>query len=407
MRLAPRIGPGLAGRRYHRAGARKELANVPLSSWKPGGAPPSPHSEPGTLGPRRAHGPPVGPFTGNAQHIYADAVWRHVPAGTELEAALKKQPLSRAGIRFNPWSLVLELLDDPRLEYTAGGGGGGGGAKALLAAIVRLGWSAPRDVLNTRANLARYLMNRGVFGARAQAQGGGHSALTAAQAMALSQMQWPRQIAERYAARLSVPAAAALRGADSAQAGEWRRTWLAVSVGMLELRTAFVLRRVLFNVRMTPAEQTALVMRGALEHAPGLALNAILAWRGNLAHILAPRERLALDAACFGSAEAARRTVAQAWQLYDWLVHACPHRPAHAPTMVPKYFSPGLAPRDPAVKCAWTTPAASLYRVLCKFDAWDEAARAHSALPDGTDRRLLERYAALLQARRQHSGAAA
>ncbi|KAJ1726500.1 hypothetical protein LPJ61_005146 [Coemansia biformis] len=215
-------------------------------------------------------------------------------------------------------------------------------------------------------------------------------------------MQWPRHIAQRYERLLSVPAV--LRTPDGARAAAWNRTWLAVNVGMLELRAAYVKRRVLFSNRMSRRQQTALVIRGAFEHAPGLVLNAVMAWRGSVGEILTPHAAHGIRDRYFANAETVRRAVGQAWQLYDWLVHCSPHRTGPAPTMASIPF----AARHAANQHAEDTPAAALYAALCRFDSWDEAARERSSLCRGTgapglqasDRRLLDRHTRLQSALR-------
>ncbi|KAJ2705629.1 hypothetical protein H4R19_005104, partial [Coemansia spiralis] len=220
-RLGARACRGLA--------ASKELANAPKAAWRPGRVP---AEEP------RCRSPPwVGPLAGDSQGAYLREDRRRVPLGTDLHSALTQQPLSRRGIPFNPWSLLLEVLDDPRIEYTPTPGS----QHALLAVVPRLGWVTPYNVLAQRALLADHLLQAGVVAMRPQSHpgdgdGAGAVVLGPAQAMALGQMQWPRHIAQRYERLLSVPAV--LQAADRTRAAEWQRAWMAASACLDELRAA-------------------------------------------------------------------------------------------------------------------------------------------------------------------------
>ncbi|KAJ2771521.1 hypothetical protein IWQ57_002176 [Coemansia nantahalensis] len=352
VRLGARACRGVA--------AGKELANTPKASWRPGRAPPE---EPRPRRPRLC----LGPLAGDGLGAYRCGHWRRVPLGTDLHTALGEQPLSRHGIPFNPWSLLLEVLDDPRLVCSPTPAG----QTALLAAVPQLGWVTPYNVLTQRALLADHLLQTGAVAVRPghsdAGAGPGDAVLGPAQAMALAQMQWPRHIAQHYERLLSVPAV--LRAADDARAAEWRRAWQATGGAMAELRAAYVKRRVLFNTRMSRRQQTALVVRHALEPAPGLVLNALLAWRGDVADVLSPHAAQVVCDTHFATAAALRRAVGQAWQLYDWLIRCCrPHRTGAAPTMAAISF----AARHAAHQHAAATPAAALYAALCASGCHDE-----------------------------------
>ncbi|KAJ2002846.1 hypothetical protein GGI04_003182 [Coemansia thaxteri] len=285
--------------------------------------------------------------------------------------------LSRSGIAFNPWTLLLELLDDPRLTYNAGS------ANKMLVAIGHLGWTSPGNLSQQRPLMARYLLRAGCFSVREQfsselpdgvipeleAAGLGGADLTSAQLMQLCQMQWPRFIAQKY--EHCTPSALASDTNKHDDHLMWRRRWLSANLAILGLRAAYIKRRVLFNSRMDKCAQSRYLIRYTIEHSPGLALNTLLGWGGDYSKLLNPFYSKWLCSAYFGNHSAAKDAVLQAWQMYSHLIHHNPHM--NPPTHFSSSTGGTIRPKSQA---AASSPSAILFRALSAFDNWEEATRS-------------------------------
>ncbi|KAJ1797550.1 hypothetical protein LPJ75_007021, partial [Coemansia sp. RSA 2598] len=252
--------------------------------------------------------------------------------------AFQNTPQIKRAARFNPWSLVLELLDDPRLVFNEKR------RNRLLNSVSQLGWINQQNVLAQRPLFAHHLLRNRCFepdpeylsallrrAATADAEGeakadmGCFVQLSPAQSISLHQIQWPRYIADKYEALASISANRKQR--DSA---EWDRIWLCTNACMEELRTAYVKNRAVFNQRMGVEEQLQRLIRGSFDHAPGLVLNAILSWNDDQYVVLNPYTKQRLLSIYFSNRETAKNVVVQAWQMYDWLIYGNPNFAAPA-----------------------------------------------------------------------------
>ncbi|KAJ2809986.1 hypothetical protein FBU31_008088, partial [Coemansia sp. 'formosensis'] len=257
--------------RHSRRLSGKELASIPEVSWR-AGRKKSPGDREPSLNAKCQSKPSAGdaerPFLhtgllyGNSHAVYsartrgAFDVPRFVPFDSKMYAAFTDTKPSRSSA-FNPWSLLLEMLDDPRLAYDASN------ARKVIVAIGHLGWITPENVPQQRPLLARYLLRAGCFVPHKQyssdlpegvmpkpdAASLGGEDLTPAQLMQLCQMQWPQFIAKEYEHLL--PSAADKRAGHL----PWCRSWLSANLSILGLRAAYVKRRVLFNSRMDKSAQ--------------------------------------------------------------------------------------------------------------------------------------------------------
>ncbi|KAJ2614713.1 hypothetical protein H4S08_001592 [Coemansia sp. RSA 1365] len=396
--LANKCQRGFIHSRY----AYKELASVPEAAWKAGqrrrsGLP----GESTNLDKQNNESAPEhrtcrneGPFRGNSQAVYCDhnsqsdgCLPHIVPPNSELHTAYITQPLSRSGIRFNPWSLVLEVLDDPRLLCTLDSDN----KRRLLLAIGRLGWVTPDNILAQRSLFVRHLLQTQCFARRPDSrQDCADYKISSAQLMSLSQMQWPRYIADKYERLVSVPSIEHL--GHSELLVKWCHAWLATSICMLELRAAYTKRRVLFNSRMDTRTQTKHLIRSAFEHAPGLALNAIMCWRGNFKDILNPHFENRLYDRYFTDTSTFKSVIIQAWQLYDRLIHNNPCQPTPEFMRTPS----SLSLHSVARLVAHNPPSLLLFRALCAFDNSREATQALSQLHQEynvkVDKSIVERF---------------
>ncbi|KAJ2076694.1 hypothetical protein H4R24_005557 [Coemansia sp. RSA 988] len=375
----------------------KELASVPEAAWKAGRRQRSGplgvsiNSDESATGHRTCRN--EGPFCGNSQAVYSDNNhsdgWlpNIVPPNSELRTAYITQPLSRSGIKFNPWSLVLEMLDDPRLVCVLDLES----KRRLLLAIGRLGWVTPDNVLAQRSLFARHLLKTKCFARRPVTdQDCADYKVSSTQLMLLSQMQWPRYITDKYERLVSVPAIEQLGYSESLV--KWCRAWLATNICMLELRAAYTKRRVLFNSRMDARTQTKHLIRSSFEHSPGLTLNVIMCWRGNFKEILNPYFESRLYDRYFTDTNTFRSVIIQAWQLYDRLLHnnPCQATPEFmkTPSSLPLHSITRLVAHNP--------PSLLLFRALCAFDNFREATQALSQLHQEynvkVDKSIVERY---------------
>ncbi|KAJ2206052.1 hypothetical protein EV180_007168, partial [Coemansia sp. RSA 518] len=122
-----------------------------------------------------------------------------------MHTALIEQPVSRRGVLFNPWTLLLELLDDPRVIYNGGSEAG----RILLSAIMWMGYVTPSNIDTKRTELARAIMDTQCIGfdplLSTKYECSDNVELRPAQLMQLCQIQWPRFIAEKYRNLKSVP----------------------------------------------------------------------------------------------------------------------------------------------------------------------------------------------------------
>ncbi|KAJ2409557.1 hypothetical protein J3F80_001217 [Coemansia sp. RSA 2526] len=230
-----------------------------------------------------------------------ESSWKSGLAGSDMHTALIEQPVSRRGVLFNPWTLLLELLDDPRVVYNGGSEAG----RILLSAIMWMGY----------------------------------------------------------------------------------------------LEKSVVRSRALFNCRFDLAAQSRLSIREGVEHAPGIVMNTILGWTGDLSHIISPAIEERICTQYFANIDTLRSTVADAWQLYDWLIHNNPHR--ETPLVLKRHFS--LYKSRLATQMAENSSLSLMYRGLCAFDNLKEAQESLYRLnnvainsPNSTgvrelDRKLVER----------------
>ncbi|KAJ2489806.1 hypothetical protein GGI11_009240, partial [Coemansia sp. RSA 2049] len=118
-------------------------------------------------------------------------------------------PLSRQNVRFNPWSLFLELFDDPRIMLNTDNDFVSRG-RALLAAVVYLGQVTPANVLAQRPLFKHYALKSKIVVPYRQYGNENHRdamdrnvSLTPSQLAALGQLQFPRFIANKYARQVS------------------------------------------------------------------------------------------------------------------------------------------------------------------------------------------------------------
>ncbi|KAJ2860406.1 hypothetical protein GGH94_005544 [Coemansia aciculifera] len=375
---------------HRRCLSGKELASIPEVSWRAGRKKSPSDCEPGLAniecqGKPQAEGV-VRPFLhtgllyGNSHAVYsartrgAFDVPRFVPFDSDMYTAFTDMKLSRSGIAFNPWSLLLEMLDDPRLAYNASN------ARKVIVAIGHLGWITPENVLQQRPLLARYLLRAGCFVPHKQyssdlptgvmpkldAANLGGMDLTPAQLMQLCQMQWPRFIAKEYEHILPSAIAADRQHADYLP---WCRGWLSTNLSILRLRAAYVKRRVLFNSRMDKCTQSRFLIRDSFEHSPGLVLNTIMSWGGDFSKILNPYTVAGLCSTYFGDYAKIKEAVIQAWQLYEWLIHHNPHMKPPARLDANVQRCDGRLSKQ----LVDSLPSVLLYKALVTFDNWEEA----------------------------------
>ncbi|KAJ2907435.1 hypothetical protein GGI21_003890, partial [Coemansia aciculifera] len=329
----PNFGICQHGRRY----SDKELASIPEVSWRAGREKKLRYdSGLGLVGPEcqrkaeaeRVNGPPLhtGPLYGNSHAVYsartrsAFDVPRFVPFDSEMHTALVDMKPTRNGIPFNPWSLLLEMLDDPRLLYNSDS------ARRIIVAIGHLGWIRPDNVQQQRPLLSRYLLRAGCFVPHTRystalpegvmpeldASKSGGVDLTPAQLLQLCQMQWPRFIAQKYERILP---SAIVADKQHGRYVSWNRSWLSTNLTILRLQEAYVKRRVLFNNRMDKCAQSQFLIRDSYEHSPGLVLNTIMSWGGDFSKVLNPYTVSGLCSVYFGDHAKTKEVVVQAWQL--------------------------------------------------------------------------------------------
>ncbi|KAJ2866628.1 hypothetical protein GGI22_001242 [Coemansia erecta] len=266
-------------------------------------------------------------------------------------------PLSRQNMRFNPWGLLLEALDDPRTALNIDNDATSRG-KALLATVVRLGKVTLDNILMQRPLLARYVQRSKLFTLAPQSNATDDDILlTPSQHVALSQIQFPRFISEKYAKQIS---AATLQEEDcssEARRAQWDRSWLSANLAILELQATFLKHRVLFGERLVMAQQSRLLISSAFEHAPGLVLNVLMSWNDDYKKILTPYMIHRLCTKYFSDPDTIREAIVQAWQMYDWLAYHGGH-PLHM--------------KAPAAGDTYAV-SVKLFRALEGFDNWAEA----------------------------------
>ncbi|KAJ1808483.1 hypothetical protein LPJ77_002307 [Coemansia sp. RSA 2523] len=320
-----------------------------------------------------------------------------IPRNSGMHTALIEQPVSRRGVLFNPWTLLLELLDDPRVVYNGGSEAG----RILLSAIMWMGYVTPSNIDTKRTELARAIMDTQCIGfdplLSTQYECSDNVELRPAQLMQLCQIQWPRFIAEKYRNLKSVPLVIS-RG-DQRMVNAWDRAWAATNLCAAQLEKSVVRSRALFNCRFDLAAQSRLSIREGVEHAPGIVMNTILGWTGDLSHIISPAIEERICTQYFANIDTLRSTVAAAWQLYDWLIHNNPHR--ETPLVLKRHFS--LYKSRLATQMAENSSLSLMYRGLCAFDNLKEAQESLYRLnnvainsPNSTgvrelDRKLVER----------------
>ncbi|KAJ2235807.1 hypothetical protein H4R99_002932 [Coemansia sp. RSA 1722] len=323
-----------------------------------------------------------------------------VPMDSEIYMAFQTIPRIQQTARFNPWSLILELLDDPRLLFNEKR------RNRLLSAVSQLGWINTQNVLAQRPLFAYHLLKNRCFtlapkyssmqtnpetevdteNERSQI-----AQLSPAQSITLHQIQWPHYIANKYEALASLSASKNRR--DSA---EWDRIWLCTNTCMEELRTAYIKNRVVFNLRTSVEEQLQRLIRGSFDHAPGLVLNAIMSWNDDQYAILNPYVKQRLLSIYFANRETTKQTVVQAWQMYDWLLYSNS-----------KFVMPAACIDYKGKLDSRSLTRSLLYRSLNSFDNWDEATHSLERLscrwdskseqhPEtqqtASDRKLVDKY---------------
>ncbi|KAJ1892851.1 hypothetical protein LPJ81_005477 [Coemansia sp. IMI 209127] len=251
-----------------------------------------------------------------------------------------------------------------------------------------------------RPLLARYVQGFKVFTLTPQDNATNDDIpLTTSQHAALSQIQFPRFIAEKYAKQVSATTLQDEDCSSVARRAQWDRSWLSANLAILELQTTFLKHRALFGKRLDMAQQSRLLTSSAFEHAPGLVLNIIMSWNDDYKKILTPYMIHRLCTKYFSDPDTIREAIVQAWQMYDWLAY-------HGHT------SHMMAPS------AGDTYAVSvkLFRSLESFDNWAEAERYFNRVQrswanpsDAQTQRLLasdnilvERYMSLVLQLRGH-----
>ncbi|KAI8320729.1 hypothetical protein GQ54DRAFT_317918 [Martensiomyces pterosporus] len=353
-----------------------------------------------------------GPLFGNYHAVYSrkergkKTMPRFVPAGSDMYRALTEMAQTRRGLRFNPWTILLELLDDTRLECSVNN-------NKLLVAMGHLGWVTPDNIMAQRPLFAKYLLNSSCLSAlpqfstllpsgtmpkeEARARFSGVD-LTPSELMVLCQMQWPRFVAQKYQQALSVPALelVPIEHGRARRIADWSRAWLSTNLCVLELRTALKRRRTLFNDKMDDRERCQLLFRSAFEHAPGFALNLLMSWGGEYSQILNPYSIGRLSETYFADVDTTRQVIGQAWQMYDWLIYCNPQG------KLPADLDPDV-PAGKRKSVQFTRSAsAHIFQALRAFDNWEEATRSLNCLYrslqqesqelSASDRRLTERY---------------
>ncbi|KAJ2837899.1 hypothetical protein J3B02_006395, partial [Coemansia erecta] len=273
---------------YHKESA-KELANIPDTTWQSGRL--RRHARDNithnAASRKSVFRPLLGPLRGNSYRVYIDGRCPNrtlpgiIPIGSELHMTLQSMPQIKHSARFNPWSLILELLDDPRLVFNEKR------RNRLLNAVSQLGWINSQNVLAQRPLFTDHLLRNRCFvldprympenssrnpavvnaepETKAGKETGSFAYLSPAQSISLHQIQWPTYIADKYNALASMSTNKKQR--DSA---DWDRIWLCTNACMEELRTAYIKNRILFNSRMSIDEQLQRLIRASFDHAPGL-----------------------------------------------------------------------------------------------------------------------------------------
>ncbi|KAJ1723976.1 hypothetical protein LPJ53_001732 [Coemansia erecta] len=378
----------------------KQVANIPRAAWRTGSR--------SAADPLRSR---VGPLYGNSHVVYASlertptAVPRMVPLGSELHLAFAEMPHSRRGLRFNPWSLLLELLDDTRLTFASARY-----RSKMLVAAGHLGWVTPANIVSQRPLIARYLLRSeclavdrryldkrlpaSIMPASIAAQEYDAVDLSPAQLTTLCQVQWPQFIARKYSQRA--------RQCASIDAS---RAWLCAHLSMIENTADYIKQRAVFGRRLGVAEQIKRLIRRSYEQAPGLALNAIMSWNGDLSEILTPVSIHHICTLYFANPETARSAIAQAWQIYDQLIYCNPNM------ATPRCLDMDVAQptgRFRSEQDIQGSPASMLFRSLNSFDNWKEATQSlevlYQAWNAGTtllpsDQKLTERYISIRKGR--------
>ncbi|KAI9505527.1 hypothetical protein BX070DRAFT_220245 [Coemansia spiralis] len=345
-----------------------------------------------------------------------------VPKGSELHNAFISMPISRQGIKFNPWSLLLELLDDSRLTINVDKPIGSRG-RTILTAIEHLGWVTPGNMLAQRPLITQHLLKMQTIRRSPQSTAvesnketihSNNELLTPSQNMVLSQIQLPRYITQKYERSRSVMILNQDDTADEVKRTQWDRIWLSTNLAILELQATFIKHRVVFNSRLDATQQSQLLIKSAFEHAPGFVLNVIMSWCDDYSRIVNTYMAGRLCLEYFGSTNAIREVITQAWQMYDWLVY-------HSPHYRKGLQSTSSSPYDkavPDIDNAWITRNGSvaelLYRSLTSFDNWaeidalvDKLQQSHTNASNpalrqivASDHRLIERYLELEPQRR-------
>ncbi|KAJ2123863.1 hypothetical protein IW147_002294 [Coemansia sp. RSA 720] len=389
--LAPARQLAWFGRRSYSASRfDKEVASIVESSWKSG------LNESRTARQKFSNAT-RNDFAADTNSHQPCALPCFIPRSSDMHTALIEQPVSRRGVLFNPWTLLLELLDDPRVVYNGGSEAG----RILLSAIVWMGFVTPNNIDTKRTELVRAMVDAQCIRfdplLLTQYECSDNVELRPAQLMQLSQIQWPRVIAEKYRDLMSVPSVIS-RG-DQSKVNAWERAWAATNLCAAQLKKSVVRSRALFNCRFDLTAQSRLSIRESIEHAPGMVMNTILGWPGNLSHIISPAIEERICTQYFANIGTLRSAVADAWQLYDWLIHNNPHR--EVPLVLKRHFS--LYKSRLATQMAENSSSSLMYRGLCAFDNLKEAQEALYRLnnavidsPNSTsvqelDRKLVER----------------
>ncbi|KAJ2386176.1 hypothetical protein H4S02_003978 [Coemansia sp. RSA 2611] len=283
-------------RRAYSLGAfDKELAGVTDVSWKSGQKHAQGKRASATISSFHNKLPPTG---GSNSGLYSHL--RVMARDSDLYRVITEQPISRKGVPFNPWTLLLELLDDPRIIYSGGPKAG----QILLDAVSWMGWVTPQNISTRRTELVYALRASNcikVYQRLMLPTCQSNVELTPAQSIQFQQIQWPRHIAEKYAELLSVPSIASQ---DSEPAVSWAYTWLTINLCMLELKAAYTKNRVIFNHRLDTRRRLRQVVQDAVAYAPG-----------NPTRIIGPYVEEQILGRYFADASTLKAAVGSAWQL--------------------------------------------------------------------------------------------
>ncbi|KAJ2647724.1 hypothetical protein IWW40_004445 [Coemansia sp. RSA 1250] len=324
-----------------------------------------------------------------------------IPRDSELHKALRDQPVSRRDTLFNPWTLFLELLDDPRIVFNPQRNT----TYALINTMSRLGWVTPHNIGKYRNSVVDTLLGTRCIGVKPGIwHDAGSIEITASELLQLKQIQWPRAIAHTYSRLLSVNS---IGGQDSNELQNlWDVSWLTTNLSMLEMKMAYVKNRIVFDRRLDKEKQFRQVITGAIEHSPGLVCNAIMCWRKDPRRLFDAYLVMYLTRYYFANVDMLRSVICNAWQLYDWAIHNNPYQ------STPRFISSELDHKQANIE-RWNHKNSStslLYDRLSLFDHEEEIEKSLARLDETCKRdpssemakvvvpRLVQRYTSIKNA---------